>query len=341
MKNILVTGGLGYIGSHTVIELLKANYKVHIIDNFSNSDLVMLHRIEQLSDSKPQFTALDLREESMVLSFFELNKDIDGVIHFAALKSVGESVNKPLEYYNNNISGLNNLLKGMAINKVGNLVFSSSCTVYGSPEILPVTEHTPIGFTPSPYGATKQISERIIEDFAHSIEWLSAISLRYFNPIGAHDSGMIGELPSGVPNNLMPYITQTAAGLRKELSVFGDDYKTHDGTAVRDYIHVMDLADAHVKSIDYLERIKTENQHLKINIGTGKGLSVLDIIHSFERTAGIKLAYKIAPRREGDVETIYGDVSLAKQILNWEAKYTVDDMTRSAWVWEKNFRGIQ
>jgi len=339
MKNILITGGTGFIGSHTVVELLSSSSSVHILDNLSNSDESMLDRIAEITGTKPEFTKIDLRNKTAVMDFFADHNSFDGVIHFAALKSVGESVKNPTEYYDNNIQGLLNLLEGMSIHQTTNLVFSSSSTVYGSPDELPVRETSPIGNTPSPYGATKQMCERIINDFTIANPWMKAISLRYFNPIGAHESGLIGELPTGIPNNLMPYITQTAAGVRDQLSVFGDDYDTPDGTGVRDYIHVCDLADAHVKAIDFLVESK-EHKHHKINIGTGHGLSVLDVIKSFEKTSNTKLNYTIAPRREGDVGSVYADASLAKQVLGWEAKYDIDEMTRSAWKWEKKLRGI-
>ena len=340
MKKIVVTGGTGYIGSHTVIELLKNNYDVHIIDNLSNSDISMLDRIQKITNKRPSFTQVDLRDKAKVNAYFDSASDIMGVIHFAALKSVGESVKMPTKYYENNVAGLCNLLEAISKNNIANIVFSSSATVYGSPDMLPVTEKSPIGFTPSPYGATKQMCERIIEDFTYSNTNFSAISLRYFNPIGAHDSGLIGELPTGTPNNLMPYITQTAAGIRKELSVFGSDYNTEDGTAIRDYIHVSDVATAHVRALDFLI-LNTDNQHYKFNIGTGNGLSVLDVIKSFEKTSGIKLNYKFSDRREGDVEAVYADVSQAQKVLNWKAIYGIDQMTLSAWKWEKSMRNIQ
>lgn len=340
MKKIVVTGGTGYIGSHTVIELLNSKYDVHIIDNLSNSDISMLDRIEKIAKKRPSFTQLDLRDKTKVDQFFNSLEDVEGIIHFAALKSVGESVKMPIRYYENNVIGLCNLLDAIESNNVLNFVFSSSATVYGSPDILPVTEIAPIGYTPSPYGATKQFCERVIEDFTHSNNNFKAMSLRYFNPIGAHDSGLIGELPTGIPNNLMPYITQTGAGIREQLSVFGTDYNTEDGTAIRDYIHVSDVASAHVSAIDYL--ISTnKNQHYKVNIGTGIGLSVLDVIKSFEKMSGINLNYNLSDRREGDVEAVYADVSYAEQLLNWKAKYGIDQMTKSAWLWEKSMRGIQ
>lgn len=339
MNKIIVTGGTGYIGSHTVVELIQAGYTVHIIDNLSNSNISILDRIEQITSVRPSFSQLNLEDSELLNADFQNHNDAVGVIHFAALKSVGESVSSPLKYYNNNIVGLLNLLQSIKNTSIPNLVFSSSATVYGSPERLPVDETTKIGFTPSPYGATKQMCERIIEDFTHSFASLKAISLRYFNPVGAHKSHLIGENPTGVPNNLMPYITQTAAGIREELSVFGSDYDTHDGTAIRDYVHVSDVATAHVKAIDYLTTHSICG-HDKINIGTGKGLSVLDAIRSFEKTSNMKLNYQLTDRREGDVMAVYADATLAKEKLGWESKYDIDDMTRSAWEWEKKLRGL-
>jgi len=339
LKSIIVTGGAGYIGSHTVVELLNQGYSVHIVDNLSNSDLSIIERINKITGVLPKFTNLDLRDKVAVDAFFDGLSEVDGIIHFAALKSVGDSVNNPIDYYENNLLSLTNLLRAACKSDIGYFVFSSSCTVYGEPEILPVTEETPIGFTPSPYGATKQMCERILDDFTHSVSNFKAVSLRYFNPLGAHESKLIGELPSGVPNNLLPYITQTAAGVRDCLSVFGNDYNTHDGTAVRDYIHVTDLANAHICALKYLTK-QSKSIHDKLNVGTGVGLSVLDVIKSFEKTSGIKLNYKIVDRREGDVESIYADSTKAETLLNWKAKYSIDDMTRSAWEWEQKLRGV-
>ena len=336
-RKIVVTGGTGYIGSHTVVELLTRGFEVHIIDNLSNSDASMVDRIEKITGKRANFTKIDLLDKEALHNFFDQINQVDGIIHFAALKSVGESLSRPLSYYENNLQGLNSLLENVRRHKIANFVFSSSCTVYGSPEHLPVTEETPFGHTPSPYGATKQMCERILDDFSQANPFLKQISLRYFNPIGAHDSHLIGELPSGIPNNLMPYITQTAAGLRSELSVFGEDYETPDGTAIRDYIHVSDLAMAHVKALDYLST-KEESICEKINVGTGRGSSVMEVIKSFERTTGIKLRYKVVGRRDGDVESIYANASKAKAMLDWQATYSLDDMTRSAWQWEKQFR---
>lgn len=337
MDKIIVTGGSGYIGSHTVVEFLEKGYDVHIIDNLSNSNESIIDRIHQITGEKPGFTKLDLRNKEEVYQFFQSQNDVSGIVHFAALKSVNESVSKPLEYYENNVLGFVNLLEAMRKNGISNLVFSSSCTVYGSTKSLPVTEETPFGYTPSPYGATKQMCERILEDFTHALPLFKGISLRYFNPLGAHHSQLIGELPNGVPNNLMPYITQTAAGIRPVLKVFGSDYNTPDGTAVRDYIHVTDLAKAHLKSLEYMLE-KDVSFHEKINIGTGKGMSVLEVISSFEKTSGLKLPYELVERREGDVEAIYADAKKAEDLLNWKSELTIDDMTRSAWLWEKKLR---
>lgn len=336
---IVVTGGTGYIGSHTVVELLNQNHEVVILDNLSNSDISMVDRIQEITGKKPDFHQIDLRQSEELIRFFNDQQGIDGIIHFAALKSVGDSVSMPLEYYENNLRGLINLLEAVRINKIPNFVFSSSCTVYGSPDKLPVTEETPMGHTPSPYGATKQMSERILEDFAYVQENFKAMSLRYFNPLGAHDSKIIGELPSGIPNNLMPYITQTAVGMREYLSVFGTDYNTPDGTAIRDYIHVSDVALAHIAALNYLYN-HSDSVHEKLNIGTGSGSSVLEVIKSFERTSGLKLNYKLVDRREGDIECIYADTNKAEKLLNWKARYTIDDMTRSAWEWEQKLRKV-
>lgn len=339
MEKIIVTGGTGYIGSHTCIALIEAGYQVHIIDNLCNSERAMIDRISELSGAAPSFDQVDIRDSDALSLSLSRHDDAAGVIHFAALKSVGESVKQPIQYYKNNVLGTCNLIAAMQQRKINNLVFSSSATVYGSPDQLPVTEQSPIGYTPSPYGATKQMCERIIEDSASGSADMCAMSLRYFNPTGAHASHLIGELPTGIPNNLMPYITQTAAKLRDQLSVFGSDYNTHDGTAVRDYIHVSDVAIAHVRALEYLTK-HNNTGHTKLNIGTGVGLSVLEVIKSFEKTSGQKLKYVLAPRREGDIEAVYANVSLAQSLLGWTAKYTIDEMTSSAWAWEKELRGI-
>jgi UDP-glucose 4-epimerase len=339
LKKIIITGGNGYIGSHTAVEFIEQGYQVHIIDNLSNSDESIIDRIYEITGTRPGFTKLDLRDKQKVQQFFKTHNDIQGIVHFAALKSVGESVKKPMSYFENNVVGFVNLLEAVTEIENINLVFSSSCTVYGSPTILPVTEDAPIGFTPSPYGATKQMCERILDDFSKASNSFKGISLRYFNPLGAHDSRLLGELPTGVPNNLLPYITQTAAGIRDSLSVFGFDYNTPDGTAIRDYIHVTDLAEAHVKAMEYLFT-KSGNLHEFVNIGTGNGLSVLEVIRSFEKTSGLKINYKLADRREGDVESIFADPSKAESLLNWKAKKSIDEMTKSAWEWEKKLRKI-
>lgn len=334
-KKILVTGGVGYIGSHTVVELLAQDYEIYIIDNLSNSDIRVLDSMKEISGKSIDFVNVDLRNASELHHYFDHHTDFDCIIHFAALKAVGESVDKPLLYYQNNITGLCNLLDCVKKHEVPNFVFSSSCTVYGSPDVLPVTENTPLGKTESPYGYTKKVAEQIIEDFTRRYDFFNSISLRYFNPAGAHDSAKIGELPLGVPNNLMPFITQTAAGLREVLSVFGSDYNTPDGTAIRDYIHVVDLALAHIKAIDYLNSNKNQNKHYIFNVGTGHGSSVLEVINSFEKMTGQKINYKLADRRPGDVESIYADSRCSNNELNWHAKYSLDDMTLSAWKWQE------
>lgn len=334
-SKILVTGGTGYIGSHTVVELQQSGFDVYLIDNLSNSSIEVLDRIEQITGIRPHFTLLDLKKRLSLNEYFNINNDFNGVIHFAASKAVGESVQKPLEYYENNITGLINLLSEMKNHNVDNLVFSSSCTVYGQPEILPVTEHTPIKPAISPYGNTKKISEDIISDTVNATDTFKAISLRYFNPVGAHSSALIGELPIGIPNNLMPFITQTAIGKRDKLKVYGKDYNTPDGTAIRDYIHVVDLAKAHIKA---LERILNEKMILNyevFNLGTGNGFSVLEVINAFEKSTGINLKWEFAPRREGDIEQIWADSTYANNELCWKAEFGIEEMTKSAWEWEK------
>ena len=340
MKQILVTGGTGYIGSHTAVELQNAGYEVIIIDNLSNSSLEVLDGIEKITGIRPAFEQFDLIEKEKVDAFFTKYPNIEAIIHFAAFKAVGESVAKPLMYYRNNLVSLMNLLDAMDRFNVPGLVFSSSCTVYGQPEKLPVTEEAPILKANSPYGNTKQVSEEIIQDTLIACPKLKAIALRYFNPVGAHPSASIGELPLGVPQNLVPFITQTAAGLRQQLSVFGGDYNTPDGTAVRDYIHVVDLAKAHVVAVSRLVEAKGKKQFEVFNLGTGNGLSVLDVIHSFEKVSGQKLNYKIVERRPGDVEKVYADTAFANEELGWKAKSSADDILASAWKWEKKIRGI-
>ena len=332
---ILVTGGLGYIGSHTVVELIQNKFDVIIIDNLSNSQLFILDNIKNITGVKPIFYNVDLVDLDKLNKIFISHK-IDGVIHFAAFKSISESVKNPLKYYENNLISLINILKSMKENNVSNIVFSSSCTVYGQPDKLPVSESSPFKNAESPYAKTKQISEHIIKDFTNSYNKISSVSLRYFNPIGAHESGLIGELPMGVPDNLIPYLTQTAAGLREELSVYGKDYNTHDGTAIRDYIHVEDLAKAHLKAFNFLDESEDRNNYEFFNVGTGIGYSVLDIINSFENINNLKLKYSFKDRRDGDIEEIYSDVIKSKKILKWESKRSLDDMMSSSWKWQKN-----
>ena len=333
MKKILVTGGLGFIGSHTVVELQNEGFEVVIIDDLSNSKIEVLDGIVAITGKKPEFHQLDLKEKEKVTTFFKENQ-IDGVIHFAASKAVGESVEKPLKYYENNISTLIYVLQEMQKNKVTNFIFSSSCTVYGQADELPITEKAPIKTAESPYGNTKQIGEEIITDTTKVSE-LNAIALRYFNPIGGHESIEIGELPIGVPQNLIPYVTQTAGGIREFLSVFGDDYDTPDGTAVRDYIHVVDLAKAHIVAMHRLLDRKNKSKMEFFNIGTGKGSSVLDVINAFEKANSQKLNYKIVARREGDITSAYADINFANTELGWKSELTLEDALRSAWLWEQ------
>ena len=337
MATVLVTGGTGYIGSHTVIELIKLGHKVIIVDNLSNSDINTLDRIEKITGTLPVFYETDVCDKINLNKVFEENQDISSVIHFAAYKAVGESVSHPLMYYSNNIGGLITLLSAMDNYSVRNLIFSSSCTVYGQPEILPVKEDTPFQPANSPYGNTKKICEDIIRDYITSGKSLKVILLRYFNPVGAHPSGLIGELPQGIPNNLMPYITQTALGIRENLMVFGSDYDTPDGTAIRDYIHVSDLADAHIKAIEYLND-KPETFLDVFNVGTGEGYSVLQVIESINKTLDTPLPYKIVERRQGDIEKIWADSTKSNELLNWFPKFSLDDMTATAYNWEINLR---
>jgi UDP-glucose 4-epimerase len=331
---ILVTGGTGYIGSHTAVELLKKGYDVVIIDNLSNSHAAVIDRIEEITGKKPEFHQFDLIDREKTAAFFADHSDLDGIIHFAAFKAVGESMAEPLMYYRNNLDSLINILQGMKDNGIKNLVFSSSCTVYGQPDELPVKETSPIKEAWSPYGNTKQMSEEILR-FSVAAHGLKTIALRYFNPIGAHDSALIGELPLGVPNNLVPFITQTAIGLRKSLSVFGSDYNTPDGTAIRDYIHVVDLAKAHVIAVDRMIAGKGKSDMEIFNLGTGNGFSVLEVIQSFERVSGQKLNYQIVDRRPGDIEKVWADTSFANDELGWNAELSLDEMMASAWKWEK------
>ncbi len=331
---ILVTGGVGYIGSHTVVELQEAGHEVVIVDNLSNSRIEVLDQIAKITGKKPECEIFDLVDREKTKAFFKRHQDLEGIIHFAAYKAVGESVEFPLKYYRNNLVSLMNILENMKEYDVPNLVFSSSCTVYGQPDVLPVTEDAPVKPAMSPYGNTKQISEEIIRDYLNSVNGLKAIALRYFNPIGAHESALIGELPLGVPNNLMPFITQTAVGIREQLRVFGDDYNTPDGTAIRDYIHVVDLAKAHVIAVERMVNNKTKADFEMFNVGTGNGFSVLEVINSFEKMSKTKLNYKIVGRRPGDVEKVYADTTYANEELGWKATRSLDEMTLSAWKWE-------
>ena len=331
MKKILVTGGLGYIGSHTVVELHAAGYEVVVIDNLNNSRIEVKDRIEDISGKPFDVEISDINDSSSLNSLFEKH-NFDGVIHFAAHKAVGESVDNPVMYYQNNVTGLITLLGVMEKHNVTNLIFSSSCTVYGATTDLPVTEKTLIQKAESPYGTTKILGEDIINDYTKHKHFKS-ILLRYFNPVGAHPSAKIGELPLGIPNNLIPYITQTAAGIREQLTVFGDDYNTEDGTCIRDYIHVVDLAKAHVKALSYCD-----NMNLNVdvfNVGTGKGNTVLDVINTFERVNNLKLNYKIGPRRIGDIEQIYADTTKVNTVLGWSAQYDIADMMQHAWAWQQ------
>lgn len=340
MKKILVTGGLGFIGSHTVVELQKSGFEVVVIDNLSNSSIDVLEGIKNITGVAPIFEEMDLRDKEMVQGFFRKYDDISGVIHFAASKAVGESVKNPLLYYENNLNTLVYILQELSKKESANFIFSSSCTVYGEPDSLPITESAAVKPAESPYGNTKQIGEEIIRDTCKVTPGLNSISLRYFNPIGAHETAEIGELPLGVPQNLVPFITQTAAGLRNELSVFGDDYPTVDGTCVRDYIHVVDLAQAHVIALTRLLDGKNESNYEMFNLGTGTGSSVLEVIKSFEKVSGEKLNYKIAPRRSGDVIAVYADTTKANEVLGWKSQLTLDDAMASAWKWEKKVRGL-
>jgi len=333
-KRILVTGGLGFIGSHTVVALQNEGHEVVIIDNLSNSSIDVLGGITQITGKTPEFENIDLREKTAVKIFFDKYPDIEDVIHFAASKAVGESVTNPLLYYENNISTLVYLLHELNKKDNAKFIFSSSCTVYGQADELPITESAPVKKAESPYGNTKQIGEEIIHDTCKTNINFKAISLRYFNPIGAHPTAEIGELPIGTPQNLIPFITQTAIGKRDELSVFGDDYPTTDGTAVRDYIHVMDLAEAHVHALERLIQKKNKGNYEIFNLGTGKGNSVLEVIKSFEKVSGEKLPYKIVGRREGDITAAYADTNKANNDLNWKAVRTLDEALKSAWKWQ-------
>lgn len=338
---VIVTGGTGYIGSHTVVELMRNGFDVTILDDLSNSDISVLDAIESLVGKRPAFHQVDVSDAA---AFAEIMKGLgpiaDSVIHFAAKKAVGESVEKPLLYYQNNLVSLINLLSEMQRYNIANLVFSSSCTVYGQPDKMPVDESTPRKKAESPYGNTKAICEDIIEDTA-TVGGLRAISLRYFNPIGAHESAMLGELPVGVPNNLIPYVTQTVAGIRERLTVFGDDYSTPDGTCIRDYIHVVDLAKAHLQALRHLGAMAQSTSYEVYNIGTGAGSSVLDVINTFKKATGVDVPYVIGKRRSGDITEVYADTKLANRELGWKAELSLEDALRSSWNWEKNYRSKQ
>lgn len=340
MDKILVTGGLGFIGSHTVVELQNEGFDVVIIDDLSNSSINVLDGITAITEKSPIFEKFDLKDKSKVQDFFKRHQDIKGIIHFAASKAVGESVQKPLLYYENNINTLVYVLQELNNLPIANFIFSSSCTVYGQADELPITENAPVKSAESPYGNTKQIGEEIIQDTCNVNFNLKAIALRYFNPIGAHPTAKIGELPIGVPQNLVPFITQAAAGLRECLSVFGDNYPTTDGTCIRDYIHVVDLAKAHVVALQRLLDNKNQSNYETFNVGTGVGSSVIEVIQSFERVSGLSLNYKIAPRREGDVISAYADTTKANSELGWKSQSTLDDAMRSAWLWEKKIRNL-
>jgi UDP-glucose 4-epimerase len=337
-KKIVVTGGTGYIGSHTAVELIEDGFEVILIDNLYNSEAEVADRIGKITGTKPRLEVFDICDREKLNDFFQKNKDVSAIIHFAAYKAVGESVSKPLEYYRNNLVSLINILEGMNDYAVPAIVFSSSCTVYGQPEKLPVTEDAPIQPAISPYGNTKQIGEEIIRDTVAANKNIKAISLRYFNPIGAHKSALIGELPRGVPENLVPFITQTALGLRNELKIFGDDYNTPDGSCIRDYLHVVDLAKAHVIAVKRMLENKNKHDYEVFNLGTGKGVSVLEAIKSFERVSGIKLKYKITGRRAGDIEKIWADPSFANRELGWKTLSSLDEAMKTAWEWEKAVR---
>ncbi len=332
-KKILVTGGTGYIGSHTVVELINSGYQPVIVDNLSNSSSKILKQIETITGTSPDFYNFDLCDDQYVRNLLKTHSDIAGIIHFAAFKSVGESVGHPLKYYRNNIYSLLNVLEAFTSHKT-NFVFSSSCTVYGEPDTLPVTENSPVKHAESPYGNTKQIAENILFDAANANENLKVTALRYFNPVGAHSSALIGELPIGVPQNLVPFITQSAIGKRGKITVYGNDYDTPDGSCIRDYIHVVDLAKAHIAALKNMDKTGEDASYEVYNIGTGRGNSVLEIIKAFESSTGVKLDYAIGARRNGDIEKIFGDVSKAERDLGWKAELGISEMMSSAWAWE-------
>ena len=338
-KRILVTGGAGYIGSHTIVELVQAGYEPIIVDNFVNSFPFVVTRVEEITGTDIKFHKLDVNSYHDLSRLFSAEKNIDGVIHFAAYKAVGESIAEPMKYYDNNVGGLIKLLEKLVENKIKNIVFSSSATVYGEPDLPVVSEETPTKNASSPYGKTKQMAEDILTDLVKSSNGFSCILLRYFNPIGAHSSAKIGELPTGIPNNLVPFITQTAIGKRDILTVFGDNYPTEDGTCIRDYIHVVDLAKAHVKALDYLFHQAEKSSCCEIfNIGTGKGNSVLEMINAFETSTGVKLNYKIGPQRKGDAAAVYANADKANNILNWKAEIGINQALQDSWNWEKSLQ---
>jgi UDP-glucose 4-epimerase len=341
MKQILVTGGTGYIGSHTAVELQNAGFEVIIVDNLSNSNIDVLDGIEKITGIRPAFEQFDLADMDKVDAFFSKYPKIEAIIHFAASKAVGESVEKPLLYYRNNLVSLINLMECQIKYGVNNIVFSSSCTVYGQPDVLPVTESTPRKDAESPYGNTKRVNEDILRDTIVANPRIKGIALRYFNPVGAHTSALIGELPLGIPANLIPFVTQTAAGLREELKVFGNDYDTIDGSAVRDYINVVDLAKAHVIAVNRLLDNKNKSGYEIFNLGTGSGISVLQIVNTFEKATGVKVNYKIVDRRAGDIEKIWADTTLANVELGWKAERGLEETLLSSWNWEKKIRGIE
>ncbi len=332
-KKILITGGAGFIGSHTAVALINAGYQPVIVDNFSNSEPSVLEALEKITRTPIKCYNLDCCNPENLQLLIDKEKSFDGIIHFAAFKAVGESVQNPIKYYKNNLSSLWEILELMDKSNTTKVVFSSSCTVYGQPDQLPVTESSPIKEAESPYAYTKQVGEQILRDRIKK-GGIQGVLLRYFNPIGAHPSGLIGELPQGIPNNLLPYITQTAKGIRKELSIFGDDYDTSDGTCIRDYIHVMDLAEAHVKALQYMEN-HTEVDIDHFNIGTGNGFSVLECLQAFESANGLKVPYSIAPKRAGDITKIWADTQKAEKKLNWKANRSLEEAMRDAWNWEK------
>lgn len=338
-KSVLVAGGAGYIGSHTTVELIKAGYEVIVVDNLSNSDRSSLEGIEKITGVRPTFIEADCCDREAMRRVFE-SYDFQSVIHFAAFKAVGESVNEPLKYYHNNLLSFITILELLREYHRANILFSSSATVYGDADKLPVTEQTPRKSATSPYGNTKQMAEDILRDTVGAYEGMNGIALRYFNPIGAHPTALIGELPRGVPNNLVPYITQTAAGIRECLSIFGDDYPTPDGSCLRDYIDIVDLARAHVVAIERMEQGRNKERFEIFNVGTGKPVSVIELVHNFEKANDLKLNYKVAPRRAGDVTAVWADTSLANEELGWKAERELSETLRSAWLWERNVRGL-